>query len=374
MTARRHVPVLSRRPSADPTHRRSDNGGQFSFHVVATSPLQTLAAPALSYLTAQLHLSADERSLPIDLSSLSVVHCGTGERLGRLPEAVGATHIILLDDAPDDVHCTDDETMIGYTLLCHRLVDTGRPVVAYVHLCPVAYAASAAPLRVLRHEFIHAIGFTADTWAYYDPYDHMEDVLVSNALPYQPHEFLVYHWGDKPRNIVTKDYLLTASGPTRYLRDYFNCNKAKGVAVDPVDLAHFYAPHHDDDLMTPTLDANTTQAESPLAMDVLGSSPWYETVGLLRADEAPTVWGRGLGCDFLRRNCEEYTRRHPHKTPYCHAPIEGVCVFEGLPNGTVPSKHQYTDPKVDNMGGHVELNYCVKRTNWALEARQRLGL
>ena len=177
-------------------------------------------------------------------------------------------------------------------------------------------------------------------------------------------------------------------------RKYFNCQSLKRVPLEnqPTAECNIVGSHWEQRALHGELMASTTTGLgadffiSPMTLAAFEDSGWYAanySMAVPRVDP-PISWGRGTGCDFLRRPClhqqppsgsdtlgaaisVDLTSSTSAPQHFCTAPAKRGCSLNRLSKAVcninsytadLPKWFQYFSSKADIGGGLAEADFC----------------
>ncbi|XP_071471351.1 leishmanolysin-like peptidase isoform X3 [Marmota flaviventris] len=257
------------------------------------------------------------------------------------------------------------ENIISYAAYCQQEAKMDRPIAGYANLCPNMISTQPQEfigmLSTVKHEIIHALGFSAGLFAFY--HDKDGNPLTSrfaDGLPPFNYSLGLYQWSDKVVRKVERSW---------NIRD----NK---IVRHTVYL--LVTPRVVNEAMTGSHTQNRVLSRITLAL--MEDTGWYKA-NYSMAEKLD--WGRGMGCDFVRKSCKFWIDQQRQKrqvlSPYCDTlrsnPLQltcrqdqravAVCNLQKFPK-PLPPEYQYFDelsgiPTEDlpYYGGSVEIaDYC----------------
>ncbi|CAL1536224.1 unnamed protein product, partial [Lymnaea stagnalis] len=309
--------------------------------------------------------------------------------------------------------CKEGQT-IAYAAHCQQEEALDRPVAGYFSICPNSISSSRQNqqqlLSTMKHEILHALGFTAGLYAFYRDAQG-EPLTPRNPLNGRPTQFneelgMFLYSSDVVREVERPNWL-QISGITEKkihmmvtpkvkeeVRRHFNCWTLEGAeledqGIDGTVLTHWEKRVFENEAMTGTYTQNSVISRITLAM--MEDTGWYKSDYSKAGDYE---WGRGLGCDFVQNSCYQWisTRmaRGESIHPFCDQIKRGelwtdcahnrksvaLCnlVEYGQP---LPAKYQYFDSlpgisrdDVGRFAGSVALaDYCpyLQEFSWTNE-------
>ncbi|XP_074262234.1 leishmanolysin-like peptidase isoform X2 [Saimiri boliviensis] len=293
------------------------------------------------------------------------------------------------------------ENIISYAAYCQQEANMDRPIAGYANLCPNMISTQPQEfigmLSTVKHEIIHALGFSAGLFAFY--HDKDGNPLTSrfaDGLPPFNYSLGLYQWSDKVVRKVERlwdvrdnkivphtVYLLVTPRVVEEARKHFNCPLLEGMELENqggvgTELNHWEKRLLENEAMTGSHTQNRVLSRITLAL--MEDTGWYKA-NYSMAEKLD--WGRGMGCDFVRKSCKFWIDQQRHKrqmlSPYCDTlrsnPLQltcrqdqravAVCNLQKFPK-PLPQEYQYFDeltgiPAEDlpYYGGSVEIaDYC----------------
>ncbi|KAE8299063.1 Leishmanolysin-like peptidase [Larimichthys crocea] len=293
------------------------------------------------------------------------------------------------------------ENIVAYAAYCQLEAELDRPVAGYANLCPAMISSQPQEfegmLSTVKHEIIHALGFSAGLFAFY--HDDQGKPLTprfASGLPAFNESLGLYQWSDAVIRRVSRLWDIRGGELVRHqvhvlvtprvveeARRHFNCPILEGMELENqggtgTELNHWEKRLLENEAMTGSHTQN--RVFSRLTLAIMEDSGWYRANYSLaqRLD-----WGRGLGCDFAMKSCKFWMDRQRQRrlavTPYCDtvraSPLQltcrqdqlavAVCNLQKYPQ-ELPLEYQYFDriPDVDAdqlsfFGGAVEIaDFC----------------
>ncbi|XP_075687136.1 leishmanolysin-like peptidase, partial [Rhinoderma darwinii] len=303
------------------------------------------------------------------------------------------------------------ENIVAYAAYCQLEAEMDRPIAGYANLCPNMISTQpqefAGMLSTVKHEIIHALGFSAGLFALYRD-DHGEPLTPRhmNDLPTFNESLGVYQWSEKVVRTVTRNwdvrgakmvqhnvYLLVTPRVTEEVRNHFDCPILEGMELENqggmgTELNHWEKRLLENEAMTGSHTQNRVFSRITLAL--MEDTGWY------RANYSMAQkldWGRGKGCDFAMKSCkfwiDQQSRKKQNVSPFCDTlrsnPLKltcrqdqravAICNLQRFPK-SLPQEYQYFDhipgvPQEDlaYYGGAVEIaDFCpfTQEFSWHL--------
>ncbi|XP_055983693.1 leishmanolysin-like peptidase isoform X2 [Sorex fumeus] len=277
---------------------------------------------------------------------------------------------------------------------CAAHTKCGPVTVPEEHLQPQEFIGM---LSTVKHEIIHALGFSAGLFAFY--HDKDGNPLTSrfaDGLPPFNYSLGLYQWSDKVIRKVERSWhvrddkvvshtvhLLVTPRVVEEARKHFDCPILEGMELENqggmgTELNHWEKRLLENEAMTGSHTQNRVLSRLTLAL--MEDTGWYKA-NYSMAEKLD--WGRGVGCDFVRKSCKFWIDQQRQKrqalNPYCDTlrtnPLRltcrqdqravAVCNLQKFPK-PLPREYQYFDelsgvPAEDlpYYGGSVEIaDYC----------------
>lgn len=315
-------------------------------------------------------------------------------------EGISDADFVLYVGALATERCSQ-ENIISYAAYCQQEADMDRPIAGYANLCPNMISTQpqefTGMLSTVKHEVIHALGFSAGLFAFY--HDKDGNPLTSrfaDGLPPFNYSLGLYQWSDKVVRKVERlwdvrdnkivrhtVYLLVTPRVVEEARKHFDCPVLEGMELENqggmgTELNHWEKRLLENEAMTGSHTQNRVFSRITLAL--MEDTGWYKA-NYSMAEKLD--WGRGMGCDFVRKSCKFWIDQQRQKrqmlSPYCDTlrsnPLQltcrqdqravAVCNLQKFPK-PLPQEYQYFDelsgiPAEDlpYYGGSVEIaDYC----------------
>uniref|UniRef100_A0A8C4VVE5 Leishmanolysin-like peptidase n=1 Tax=Gopherus evgoodei TaxID=1825980 RepID=A0A8C4VVE5_9SAUR len=288
-------------------------------------------------------------------------HCGPA----GLPDQEGVrdADFVLYVSALTTERC-GQENIIAYAAYCQLEAEMDRPVAGYANLCPNMISTQAQDfigmLSTVKHEIIHALGFSAGLFAFYHDDDgNPLTARYAEGLPPFNDSLGLYQWSNKVvdkavrlwdirgNKMLRHDvFLLITPRVVEEARKHFDCPILEGMELENqggmgTELNHWEKRLLENEAMTGSHTQNRVFSRITLAL--------MEDTG--RQLVSPY-------CDTLRSNPLQLTCRQDQKAV-------AVCNLQKFPK-QLPQEYQYFDslngvPSEDlpYYGGSVEIaDYC----------------
>ncbi|XP_032649881.2 leishmanolysin-like peptidase isoform X1 [Chelonoidis abingdonii] len=325
-------------------------------------------------------------------------HCGPA----GLPDQEGVrdADFVLYVSALTTERC-GQENIIAYAAYCQLEAEMDRPVAGYANLCPNMISTQAQEfigmLSTVKHEIIHALGFSAGLFAFYHDDDgNPLTARYAEGFPPFNDSLGLYQWSNKVvdkavrlwdirgNKMLRHDvFLLITPRVVEEARKHFDCPILEGMELENqggmgTELNHWEKRLLENEAMTGSHTQNRVFSRITLAL--MEDTGWYKA-NYSMAEKLD--WGRDKGCDFVMKSCKFWIDRKKEKrqlvSPYCDTlrsnPLQltcrqdqkavAVCNLQKFPK-ELPQEYQYFDslngvPSEDlpYYGGSVEIaDYC----------------
>uniref|UniRef100_A0A8K9XZV6 Leishmanolysin-like peptidase n=1 Tax=Oncorhynchus mykiss TaxID=8022 RepID=A0A8K9XZV6_ONCMY len=311
------------------------------------------------------------------------------------------------------------ENIVAYAAYCQLESELDRPIAGYANLCPNMISTQPQEfegmLSTVKHEVIHALGFSAGLFAFYHDDDGKPlTPRFASGLPAFNESSGLYQWSDAVILKVTRlwdirggvmvrheVHLLVTPRFVEEARRHFGCPILEGMELENqggmgTELNHWEKRLLENEAMTGSHTQN--RVFSRLTLAIMEDTGWYRA-NYSMAERLD--WGKGLGCDFVMKSCKFWIERQRQSrkvvTLYCDTvratPLQltcrqdqlavAVCNLQKYPQD-LPLDYQYFDhiPEVSVMdlasyGGAVEIaDYCPfsQEFSWHLSGEYQLLL
>lgn len=293
------------------------------------------------------------------------------------------------------------EDIVAYAAYCQLEAELDRPIAGYANLCPsmIPIEPQEFPgmLSTVKHEIVHALGFSAGLFAFYrDDEGKPLTTRKANGLPPFNESIGLYQWSDNVARKATRLWsvrgnsklnhevlLLVTPRVVKEAQQHFNCQVLEGMELENqggigTELNHWEKRLLENEAMTGSHTQN--RVFSRLTLAALEDTGWYRA-NYSKAERLE--WGEGMGCDFVMNSCkfwiDQQQKANKNITPYCNtlrtSPLRlmcrqdqkavAVCNLEKYPD-PVPKEYQYFDyldgvpeEELQYYGGSVEIaDYC----------------
>ncbi|KAJ8283002.1 hypothetical protein COCON_G00055210 [Conger conger] len=293
------------------------------------------------------------------------------------------------------------ENIVAYAAYCQLESELDRPIAGYANLCPSMISTQpqefVGMLSTVKHEIIHALGFSAGLFAFYhDDNGKPLTQRYASGLPPFNESLGLYQWSDKVVRKATRlwdirgnrmlrheVHLLVTPRVVEEARRHFDCPILEGMELENqgglgTEFNHWEKRLLENEAMTGSHTQNRVFSRITLA--IMEDTGWYRANYSLseRLD-----WGRGMGCDFVMKSCKHWMDQQRRSrrvlSPYCDmvrtTPLQltcrqdqlavAVCNLQKYPQ-QLPLEFQYFDhiagvpqEELALYGGAVEIaDYC----------------
>ncbi|KAK6182580.1 hypothetical protein SNE40_010233 [Patella caerulea] len=294
------------------------------------------------------------------------------------------------------------ESTVAYAGHCQQEKALDRPVAGYFSICPHSISTHQQDrlqlLSTMKHEILHALGFTASLFAFYRD-EQGNPLTPRRSLSNKPdfdQQLKMYRWSDKvvktiersdwklPMGIITKRvHMVVTPRVKAEVRKHFNCPTLEGAeledqGIDGTAITHWEKRVFENEAMTGTYTQSSVISRITLA--VMEDTGWFKAN---YSQAGNYEWGKDLGCDFVKKSCfqwiEEKQKRNEDIYPYCKEVKKGELWTDCTNNRhsvalcnlveykkPLPLKYQYfyqikdvANSDVGRYGGSVSLaDYC----------------
>ncbi|KPP62457.1 leishmanolysin-like peptidase-like [Scleropages formosus] len=310
------------------------------------------------------------------------------------------------------------ENVVAYAAYCQLESELDRPIAGYANLCPSMISTQpqefVGMLSTVKHEIIHALGFSAGLFAFYhDDNGKPLTQRYAGGLPPFNESLGLYQWSDKVvrkakrlwnisgNTMVSHEvHLLVTPRVVEEARKHFDCPILEGMELENqgglgTELNHWEKRLLENEAMTGSHTQNRMFSRITLA--IMEDTGWYHA-NYSMAERLD--WGRGMGCDFVMKSCKFWIDQQRQKklplSPYCDmvrsTPLKLTCRHDQRAvavcnlqkySRRLPQEYQYFDyipgiPTEDLpfYGGAVEIaDYCPfsQEFSWHLSGEYQRG-
>ncbi|XP_066247527.1 leishmanolysin-like peptidase [Euwallacea similis] len=240
---------------------------------------------------------------------------------------------------------------VAYASHCQQESGLDRPIAGHANLCPNSISTSRQDLEILlstvKHEILHALGFSVSLYAFYRSRDGtpLTERSPETGKPPLNESLQTYQWSNKVINTFTRHWLVKDGyikrdvqmmiTPTvlQEAKDYFNCSELEGAELEDQGeegtvLTHWEKRVFENEAMTGTHTQNPIISRITLAL--MEDTGWYIANYSMAGEMS---WGRNLGCDFVMKSCKEWINTKSSKGfsihPFCNKvkrdPLQTEC-------------------------------------------------
>ncbi|XP_068602104.1 leishmanolysin-like peptidase [Brachionichthys hirsutus] len=293
------------------------------------------------------------------------------------------------------------ENIVAYAAYCQLEAALDRPIAGYANLCPAMISSQPQEfdgmLSTVKHEIIHALGFSAGLFAFYhDDEGRPLTPRFASGLPAFNESLGLYQWSDAVVRRISRLWDIRGGQMVRHqvhvlatprvveeARRHFNCPILEGMELENqggtgTELNHWEKRLLENEAMTGSHTQN--RVFSRLTLALMEDSGWYRANYSLAQK---LDWGRGLGCDFVMKSCKFWMdrRRQSRRSvgPFCDrvraSPLQLSCRQDQLAVAVcnlqryaqeLPPDYQYFDripdvpaDQLSSFGGSVEIaDFC----------------
>ncbi|KAL1130168.1 hypothetical protein AAG570_013106 [Ranatra chinensis] len=213
---------------------------------------------------------------------------------------------------------------VAYAAHCQQESAMDRPIAGHANFCPNSISTKTQELEILlstvKHEILHALGFSISLFAFYrdsdgEPLTPRED----NGKPLRNPKLQARQWSDRViRTVVRQNWtihggvvskevqVMVTPRVVQEVRAHFNCSTLEGAELEDqggegTALTHWEKRVFENEAMTGTHTQNPVYSRLTLAL--MEDTGWY-TANYSMAE--PLIWGKNLGCNFVRKSCKDW--------------------------------------------------------------------
>ncbi|OQV25784.1 Leishmanolysin-like peptidase [Hypsibius exemplaris] len=248
------------------------------------------------------------------------------------------TDFVLYVSTLETERCNASKT-VAYAAHCQQEMTFDRPIAGHANLCPHAISDNPADiatiLSTVKHEILHALGFSIALFAFFRD---------SNGNPLSPRDKYgrpdwdpdhnTYRWSEKTiRQIERPNWEVRGGTVNRPMsmfvtprvveetRRHFACNDLEGAELENqggegTATTHWEKRVFANEAMTGVHTQNPVYSNMTLAL--MEDSGWYKPNYTLAG---VVQFGAGLGCEFAMKSCKSWIDRGRKKgiqvEPYC---------------------------------------------------------
>nr|XP_042699050.1 leishmanolysin-like peptidase isoform X2 [Chrysemys picta bellii] len=234
------------------------------------------------------------------------------------------------------------ENIIAYAAYCQLEAEMDRPVAGYANLCPNMISTQAQEfigmLSTVKHEIIHALGFSAGLFAFYHDDDgNPLTARYADGLPPFNDSLGLYQWSNKVvdkavrlwdirgNKMLRHDvFLLLTPRVVEEARKHFDCPILEGMELENqggmgTELNHWEKRLLENEAMTGSHTQNRVFSRITLAL--MEDTGWYKA-NYSMAEKLD--WGRDKGCDFVMKSCKFWIDQKKEKRQLYFDSLNGV--------------------------------------------------
>lgn len=195
----------------------------------------------------------------------------------------------------------------------------------YVNICPQSVSSKQSDihsaLATLKHEILHALGFSAGLYAFFldDSGTPLTPRDAKSGKPPFNHQTNMYEPSERVLRVVPRGKWRVMDGyvsrnvtmivtprVVNEVRRHFDCPSLEGAELEDqgeigTKLTHWEKRVFENEAMTGTYTQNSVFSRITFAF--LEDTGWY-VANYSNAEELS--WGKGLGCDFVKKSCMEW--------------------------------------------------------------------
>ncbi|CAF3448418.1 unnamed protein product, partial [Rotaria socialis] len=327
------------------------------------------------------------------------------ERIGSKGGGVDAEFILYVS-AIETNRCEPVDTLATASF-CQLESDQDRPIAGNINVCPRRLRGDHNSIdfdrlvSTIKHEILHTLVFSSGLFAFFrdsngdpfterDPATRWPKIYDEKLQVYTPSDKVLQqvvrkNWKTRSGTIDKITTMLVTPKVKAIVREHFGCPTLEGAELENqgsvgTALTHWEKRLFEHEIMTGTYTQESVISNLTLAL--LEDSGWYD---VSYAFGKPLLWGRNLGCDFVKTSCKEWidSKLEKKENPY------PFCISSPKPNHSkrtcaythdkvvmcnlveyadpIPAEYQIFDSlpnitdqnEIARFGGHVMLaDYC----------------
>ncbi|KAH9582466.1 hypothetical protein MS3_00010873 [Schistosoma haematobium] len=285
----------------------------------------------------QIQAKCGHVDVPNEYSSeCSEKYNGMLHRLYTNGSGIPSAGYVVLFDGYQTRSCTGN--VAAHAGSCLMDLDTDRPILGYVNICPgklkIEYPENRYSLGIFTHEIAHALGFSSSSFAFMRFPNGTERTLRDHwHKPIHRDKQGYYIPSDNTMIKITREW---ESAEGMFRKDFYSfvtpailgaakkhmkCARLNGVDLEnqkhrgPIG-SHWEGKTYGNELMTGRIEVD--YAVSNMTLGFFEDSGWY----IVNHGKA-MIWeyGKRLGCDFAEKSCYAFAeiKRRRNKTihPFC---------------------------------------------------------
>ncbi|XP_076260842.1 leishmanolysin-like peptidase, invadolysin isoform X1 [Rhynchophorus ferrugineus] len=279
----------------------------------------------------------------------------TGQNCRVYPGSIAGEGILDFDfvfyvSAIQTERCNKSLT-VAYASHCQQESGLDRPIAGHANLCPESINTNRQELEILlatvKHEILHALGFSVSLYAFYRDRDGnpLTERSPGTGKPPLNEVLQTYQWSNKVIQTFIRPWLVKDGYMKREVqfmvtptvvkeaRKYFNCSLLEGAELEDqgeegTALTHWEKRVFESEAMTGTHTHNPIISRITLAL--MEDTGWYIANYSMAGD---MTWGKNLGCDFSMKSCKEWINMKSSRGfsihPFCNKvkrdPLQTEC-------------------------------------------------
>ncbi|XP_060515832.1 leishmanolysin-like peptidase [Cylas formicarius] len=245
---------------------------------------------------------------------------------------------------------------VAYASHCQQESGLDRPIAGHANLCPESIRTNRQEIEILlstvKHEILHALGFSVSLFAFYRDRDGnpLTERSPETGKPPLNESLQTYQWSDRVISTYRRHWMVRSGYIARDIqmlvtptvvketRNYFNCSELEGAELEDQGeegtvLTHWEKRVFENEAMTGTHTQNPIISRITLAL--MEDTGWYIANYSMAGEMS---WGRNLGCDFATKSCKEWMYMKSSRGfsihPFCNKvkrdPLQTECTDDRL--------------------------------------------
>lgn len=246
---------------------------------------------------------------------------------------------ILYISAIETHRCQPTDTLATASF-CQLEPDKDRPIAGNVNICPKQLIGTQSSIdfdrlvSTIKHEILHTLVFSSGLFAFFrdsngKPYTERDSATRwpknydDKLQVYIPSEQVLKkiirkNWQIRGGTIDKEISILVTPKVREIVREHFACPTLEGAELEDqgstgTALTHWEKRLFEHEIMTGTYTQESIISNLTLAL--LEDSGWYD---VSYEYGKPLLWGRQLGCDFVKTSCKQWidTKLEKHQSPH----------------------------------------------------------